>query len=98
MALKKDGPRVGGNDGRPKELECTRLLRFPNCQRKPVSQVSDIASDGLQRTSPEPLTIFTLRLETKPPGAVRRLRWLLKRLVRDYGLRCTHLREIRGRR
>jgi hypothetical protein len=47
---------------------------------------------------PKKCVTFTVRLEAKPPGEIRRLRWILKRLAHDYGLICTDLRETRTRR
>jgi hypothetical protein len=38
--------------------------------------------------------VFVLRLQLPPDGAsARRLRWVLKRLLRSYGLRCLSIEE-----
>jgi len=71
MPLKKDGPASLATTGTEK-LKRTALLHPSDCQCKPVP---DIASDELRRTSPETICL-TLRLVTKPPGAIRRLRAL----------------------
>jgi hypothetical protein len=41
--------------------------------------------------------VFTVRLEATRPGAIRRLRWLLKTLSRAHGFRCLWAEEDRGR-
>jgi hypothetical protein len=41
----------------------------------------------------EPTRIFVLRLKAPRDGAIRRLRFLLKRLLRGYGLRCIDITE-----
>jgi hypothetical protein len=38
-------------------------------------------------------SIFILRLEGKPGTGIRALRWLLKRLLRQHGLRCLDAHE-----
>jgi hypothetical protein len=38
--------------------------------------------------------IFVLKIQGKPGTAIRALRWLLKRLLRQHGLRAIDLREI----
>jgi hypothetical protein len=47
------------------------------------------------RRNREPRPIFTLRLEGKPGTAIRSLRWLLKTLLRQHGLRCVEAIEER---
>jgi hypothetical protein len=43
--------------------------------------------------------VFELKLEGTPGTAgIRDLRWLLKRLLRQHGFRCTDAREIGGGR
>jgi hypothetical protein len=37
--------------------------------------------------------IFVLRLKAPRDGAIRKLRFLLKRLLRGYGLRCLSVEE-----
>ena len=41
---------------------------------------------------------FTLRIEGKPGRAIRDLRTLLKRMLRDHHFRAIDIREMRGRR
>jgi len=51
-----------------------------------------------RRARSEPRPTFTLRLEGKP-GAdnIKSLRWVLKRLLRRYGLKCLDAREVHDR-
>jgi hypothetical protein len=37
--------------------------------------------------------IFVLRLRAPRDGAIRKLRWLLKRLLRSYDLKCLSIEE-----
>jgi hypothetical protein len=37
--------------------------------------------------------IFVLRLKAPRDGAIRKLRWLLKRLLRSYDLKCLSVEE-----
>jgi hypothetical protein len=43
--------------------------------------------------SEEPDRVFVLRLKAPRDGAIRRLRWLLKRLLRSYDLKCLSVEE-----
>jgi hypothetical protein len=46
------------------------------------------------RERSEPRSVFTIKVEGRPGLAgVRQLRWLIKRIGRDYGLRIVDLRE-----
>jgi hypothetical protein len=47
---------------------------------------------------PEHRPIFALKIEGKPGGAsIRALRFLLKRLLKQYGFVCRDIREILDR-
>jgi hypothetical protein len=48
-----------------------------------------------RRRRPEPRPIFVLHIEGKPGTAIRSLRWLLKTLLRQHGLRCVEAIEER---
>jgi len=41
--------------------------------------------------------VFTVRLEATKPGAIRRLRWVLKALGRAHGFKCLSVGLDRGR-
>jgi hypothetical protein len=41
----------------------------------------------------EPARIFVLRLRAPRDGAIRKLRWILKRLLRAYDLKCLSVEE-----
>jgi hypothetical protein len=43
--------------------------------------------------SEEPGRVFVLRLKAPRDGAIRKLRWLLKRLLRAYDLKCLSVEE-----
>ena len=51
----------------------------------------------MTRQRRRPVTVFVIKLRTgRPgPGNVRVLRWILKRLLRGYQLRCVSAREER---
>jgi hypothetical protein len=40
--------------------------------------------------------IFVLKLRSLRGDGIRELRWVLKRLLRQYGFRCVSAREERG--
>jgi hypothetical protein len=47
------------------------------------------------RRAAEPRPTFTLKIEGRPGTAIRSLRWLLKTLLRQHGLRCVEAIEER---
>jgi hypothetical protein len=50
---------------------------------------------AMSRRDPEPRPIFVLRIEGKPGRAIRDLRHLLKRLLRQHHFRALEVREDR---
>jgi hypothetical protein len=59
-----------------------------------------VVSDYLAVPQPQPPAparpAYLLRLQGRPDSSIRDLRWLLKRLLRQYHMHCLSLREMCG--